>query len=176
MLSTTKDEKLNGDLYWLTGALLKAKKDETRAHIVNIYIKGDKAWATDGNRLHQITIDREVYVTVKDGFYGVAKRTKSAMILLYSEEHNDNGYQYPDVEGFFNDPSGSMFVVNQNEGDSSKAFTEIIRVMESNTLKYQFVNDVLSDGEVYDVTIKDCDSPVHFKCNGREAIVMPIRI
>ena len=175
MINTTKTEQLNQDLYWLTSALSKSKSD-LRPHIVNTYVRGDKMLATDGQRLHEITIDREVYVNVKDGFYSVAKRTKANMVLVYAVEHNADERDYPVCESLLERPDGKSFVVMQHENDSSQAMATIIRAMDDNSINYNYLNDVLSDENAWDVTIKDCDGPLHFECGNKKAIIMPVRI
>ena len=172
MINTTKQEQLNQDLYWLTSALSKSKSD-LRPHIVNTYVRDNKMLATDGNRLHEITIDREVYVNVKDGFYSVAKRTKTNMILSYSTTHHVDDYQYPDCEDLLKRPEGKSFVVMQHENDSSQAMAKIIRAMDDNSINYNYLNDVLSDENAWDVTIKDHKHPLHFENGNKKAIVMP---
>ena len=175
MINTTKQEQLNQDLYWLTSALSKSKSD-LRPHIVNTYVRGNKMLATDGQRLHEITIDREVYVNVKDGFYSVIKRTKTNMILAYNVEHNADERDYPDCKSLLERPDGKSFVVMQHENNSSQAMANIIRAMDDGSINYNYLNDVLSDENAWDVTIKDHEHPLHFENGNKKAIVMPIRI
>ena len=175
MINTTKQEQLNQDLYWLTSALSKSKSD-LRPHIVNTYVMGNKMLATNGNRLHEITIDREIYVNVKDGFYSVIKRTKTNMILAYNVEHNADERDYPDCKSLLERPDGKSFVVMQHENNSSQAMANIIRAMDDGSINYNYLNDVLSDENAWDVTIKDHEHPLHFENGNKKAIVMPVRI
>ena len=158
---------LNDDLYWLTS--IKTPKDEVRAHITHVYFKGDSFYKTDGHRLHRVKVDRDC----KEGFYQVLKRTKSCMILGYNSDVNTD---YPDCDPLLEKPSGAELIVKQREGNSSKAFAVIIRAMDGNALHYDYLNDVLASGDVFNVTIKDSESPIHFEDGNKAAIIMPIRI
>ena len=167
-IQTGKHDPITKDLYWLTGCM---KKNAIRDHMRHVYVSDNTMTATDGARMHHIKLNGEGY---SDGFYQVAKRTKSDMVLTYS---GDKDYSvYPDVTSFVTKPEGTELIAMKHEGSSSKAFANIIRKMETNAIDYNLLNDVLSDGDAWNVTIQTHEHPIFFENGNKVAIVMPIRI
>ena len=165
-IQTGKHDPITKDLYWLTGCM---KKNALRDHLRHVYVKDNTITATDGCRIHHIKLNGEGY---QDGFYLVAKRTKNDMVLAYS----GNDYVYPECKDLLTKPEGTELIAMKYEGSSSKAFADIIRKMEANAIDYNLLNDVLSDGDAWNVTIQDHEHPIFFENENKVAIVMPIRI
>ena len=165
-IQTGKHDPITKDLYWLTGCM---KKNAIRNHLRHVYVSDNTITATDGSRLHHIKLNGEGY---SDGFYQVAKRTKADMILAYS----GNDYVYPDCKQLLEKPEGTELVCEKVANTSSKAFANIIRNMEANAIDYNLLNDVLSDGDAWNVTIQTHEHPIFFENGNKVAIVMPIRI
>ena len=165
-IQTNKHNPMTKNLYWLTGCM---KKNAIRNHTRHVYVKENTMTATDGNRLHHLKLDGEGYA---DGFYSVVKRTKPEMVLVYS----GNDYLYPDISDLIAKPEGVELIAHEHEGTSSKAFANIIRAMEDNTINYKFLEDVLSDGGAWNVTIKSHEHAIFFENGNKIAIIMPLRI
>ena len=165
-IQTGKHDPITKDLYWLTGCM---KKNAIRDHLRHVYVSNNTITATDGCRIHHVKLTNNTY---HDGFYIVAKRTKNDMILTY----NGNDYVYPECKDILTKPEGNNFVVMKHEGTSSKAMAEIIRAMPENGIDYNLLNDVLSDGDAWNVTIQSHEHPIFFENENKVAIVMPIRI
>ena len=165
-IQTGKHDPITKDLYWLTGCM---KKNAIRDHMRHVYVSDNTMTATDGNRMHHIKLNDEGY---QDGFYLVAKRTKNDMILAY----NGNDYVYPECKDLLTKPEGNELIAMKHEGSSSQAFANIIRNMEANAIDYNLLNDVLSDGDAWNVTIQTHEHPIFFENENKVAIVMPIRI
>ena len=165
-IQTDKNNPMTKDLYWLTGAM---KKNAIRDHMRHVYVSDNTMTATDGARMHHIKLNGEGY---SDGFYQVAKRTKSDMVLTYS----GNDYVYPDVTSFVTKPEGTELICEKVENTASKAMAQIIRAMEDNAIDYRLLYDVLSDGDSWVVTIQSHNHPIFFENGNKVAIIMPIRI
>ena len=168
-IETKKTDALTKDLYWLTAPLAKTNGD-VRVHITHVYVENNTMTATDGQRLHHLKFDQDI----ADGYYKIAKRTKSAMLLTCSGDKDWS--VYPKCEELLAKPEGDSFVVIQKENNSSWAMTKIIRAMKDNSIDYNFLNDVLSDGNAYDVTVVGETRPIHFESGNKTAIIMPVRI
>jgi len=155
------------DIHWVAGALTK-RKDERRPHVKFIHVKDGEFTATDGSRIH--TYESEV--SCKDGFYSVIKRCKSNVILRFEGATEE----YPEFKSLLNTEGHDETIYAYADlGNCSGSYAGIVHAMKAGTLNYDFLKDLFSEDDGFDVFIKDAESPIIFKNGKKTAVLMPMR-
>ena len=152
-----------------------------RFHIKHFRVENGRAVSTDGHRLHHVD-----YVALEDGFYKIHKCTKTtALIDKVYELDNDEG-SFPDYADLLVLPEFKVFDLMFSAEKLSASYTRVIRAMESTTLEFNYVKDLLVMDGVVTIHIAEPESnihnssepdetcqPVHFVLGGLHAIIMP---
>lgn len=172
-------EFMFANIRWVLKALSKNKED-LRPFKHNAYVKNGEFVVTDGIRIHKYTLPGNS--AWKEGFYKIIKNNKSHIILQLDKELSDAGYpdykdlfKQEDITVKFDSCTINTGAPNPFDEMVSCTFTKIIKSFDENTINYEFVKDILSGEETFEISIKDHTSSVHFIFEDRHAVIMPIR-
>ncbi len=130
----------------------------------------------DGNRLHYLHEEDVKYML--DGFYKVVKNTKTQIELLLNVDVADSTYPdiTPMIEKKDEAPEDTIRSEYCDVNESSRDVALINRKMGSACINYNFVNDVLKNGNSFQIWQEGEANPVNFKNGNKFACVMPIRL
>jgi len=171
MIKLTKNHPNFDGIKWVLG--VTSLKGDVRNHIRYTYVKGGDFVKTDGGRLHKYKLKDEL----GDGFYEVVKNIKSEVVINFVEDQE--GWQYLDYKELFNTEEHKIKLkgVCSYNGTCYKAYADVIRALDINTLQYEYMRDILSDDNSFNVFVKDDNSPIVFiGGEDREALLMPFKI
>jgi len=179
-LEFTKDDAFFNGIRWVAKALTKNKYDPRK--FVNLIQKTNGRFvATDGARLYAYkpirSLKDEGFLNVKNGLYEICVNNASK-ITLFSVPKTD----CPDVNNIIKSkaPEGNQLAVEFEPYGSqySAAYTNIIRSIDmgENIFRYEFLVDVLSCGEVFEVWQENPDAGINFLSGDKFAVIMPLRM
>jgi len=188
MIALEKSSDFLNGLHFV--CLAKADKDNLAfgRNLQNIKIESNRAYATDGHRLH---IFKAEFPAEYIGMWEVVKNTKT---MLYLKQVEDE--PYPDIDVVMPNPADKrLFTIDIKLDDISihSSFANIIRSMCTNgTLNFHYFEDLckfdlfVKVWEVYDETpeysgsskmIPTSSEPVMFESVNDDltALIMPMR-
>ena len=155
-------------------SVVKPEKDEGRAHLIYVYVKGGIIYGTDGSRLHA-----GCAVELQEGFYKVVKNTKSMVDLVYQDNID---MSYPDAESIFIPTVKKTDELNILGGDETEhsAICNLNRAMPENCcINIYHVIDLCKWDRAWAVDIhveEKCVGPILWKAGNLKAAIMPRRI
>ena len=181
-LEFTKDDVFFNGIRWVAKALTKDKND-LRKYVHRIYKYGNGFIATDGSRLHAYKpgdlkegLKKMGFRGVKNGLYEVVKNTKSQVILLWEKKASE--CDYPGLKIIKSKaPEGNRLAVEFTyNARYSAAYTNIIKSIDmgENIFRYEFLADVLSCGEIFEVWQENPDAAINFLNGDKFAAIMPL--
>jgi len=163
MEKITKNDVRFNDLEWVLRA--KAKKHESFPVFNFLYSKDSEIVCTDGKRLH---LSKTVF---PEGLWEIVKSTKSE---IWMEKNTDDLINFPDYNKII--PGKDTEIKIEMNGDTDTNFFKIAKVMEKNTISYQYLDDI-TRGQ-YDLIcfFDNDDKALTFKNETKIALLMPKRI
>lgn len=180
LIEIEKSDPRFHEIRFCAAALSKNKHDK-RGHVKNIKVSDGIMVATNGKRLHVCESP-----ALEDGFYLVAKNTKSLIWL----DKNDEDIKYPEFSEFedidVRDNNGEDWEkLDPGDMDVVHGFVStIIRNLPNNAgVNYNYIEDALQDDTftpyVYkkDSTVvagRDDSQPIILNAGNKTAYIMPL--
>jgi len=111
-----------------------------------------------------------------DGLWEVVKTDKKTIVLRESAE----GCQYPDWERTIPTLIAEREAEISMGGEANpkgNLFRNVYRILdESETMNFNFVNDMFLDGDSWTVKFYEVHAPIAFENGNKKGLVMPMRI
>lgn len=187
MLRTSFKISLLGSVDSAKDTHLRLSTDPNRDILNSVVVTPEKEFiASDGIRIHKADFSAEIL----PGVYRVTKSTKTILVLSLMGYYDIEKYPLKCTRSYLNQATLqnqektvgrfklSSYTVPVSEHDATVVYTQIIRAMgrdwERHTFNYKYILEALSRMTSFELF--QGDTPISFKGDGREAVVMPLRI
>ena len=163
----------------LTWVLRARSDDDTRKNLNFLEVKAGRCTCTDGVRLHTMQMNPDSLPLDQiptDGLWEVVKTDKKTIVLRESAE----GCQYPDWERTIPTLIAEREAEISMGGEANpkgNLFRNVYRILdESETMNFNFVNDMFLDGDSWTVKFYEVHAPIAFENGNKKGVIMPMRI
>ncbi len=169
ILSKRNNPHMFEKIRWLG---LARSRDEYREALQHLVVEKERAYTTDGARLHIIN----EALNLEEGFYRFEKFTKSQVVIVKLEDEPD--WKYPNVEGIYK-PDDLKRTKNKvhlyHNQDADVAICTINRALwYEDCMNFYFLEHVISPEFVeFDVYIRKQGQAVYFEHPIYRAVIMP---
>jgi len=168
-----KNSKFGNEMFDTWKWLLKAKSnDETRGSLLCVLVKGKRAFATDGCRLHIANVKD---CAIESGLYRVPVNTTKQIVL----QEDTEGWQYPDVEKVVPRHASGKVVLGSvpwKVDKGSYVAARVLRAIKPNlTVNLDWLKDCVMEGD-WTMYLPKTGEALYFKNCTRSAVIMPCRI